>query len=169
MGDQDGAGRNYERAAAKLLDAIDGALPLQSRVDALQDLAEVQYATGKAVEAEEMLKRVEEEIGGAYQITPDGHHPSAGVSSQYFVTLGKVSLMRGRMALDRKDIGEGARQYYLPPPTTSVSHPSSQKMAGREWHALSCLDSGRQNTFCQVLVQMVKDQICSTVQFWSTQ
>jgi hypothetical protein len=83
MGDQDGAGRNYERAAAKLLDAIDGALPLQSRVDALQDLAEVQYATGKAVEAEEMLKRVEEEIGGAYQITPDGH-PVGGCIESVF-------------------------------------------------------------------------------------
>lgn len=104
----------YRLAEAQLRLALDQeGWGIVDRADTLHDLAEVLLALGDETKAFARLEQIVEMIGPEYQILPGQHIPEAGMHLEYFALLGKVELIKGRVALGQAQWVEGIKHDIL--------------------------------------------------------
>jgi len=109
QGDEVGALRLYRQAEHELEEGLKEELPPWAEADALEDLAEVQWGLDEGKEAEATLRQAERLIDPKYRII-EGQGlpaPEETPSTELWLPMGKIELLRGTMAFERGDFRQG--------------------------------------------------------------
>jgi tetratricopeptide (TPR) repeat protein len=83
------------------------------RADTLQDLAEVLYELGNQSGAEKYLVEIKQLLGSDVMVSADDWSPGAAQAPEHFAPLGKVEMLRGRIAMSQGRMEEGIQHYLL--------------------------------------------------------
>lgn len=109
QGDKVSAHRFYQQAEQALQEGLKEVMPPWAAADALEDLAEVQWGLEEGEEAEATLQRAEVLIDAKYRIVQGQGLPASEEtpSTELWLPMGKIELLRGTMAFDCGDFRKG--------------------------------------------------------------